>query len=157
MKLLKDERIQNYENKVKAEAYNIMMSLAFVYILAEQVFSINLGIIKEFNVFILFLTGALYTTIRLTMKDLGSYSPIKGMHPFTFYMLICATAAVAHGTLMTIRNSRLYLDGQFSYSSIAVFISSAVFVFMITAAFCSIVYLISKKRESKDMEEEPEE
>lgn len=152
MKFIKDERIESYENKVKAEAYNIMMVLAISYLIGEF-FSINLGVIKEFAVFILFMTGALYLAIKLTIKGLASYSPIKGMHPIWFSTIICGMTSIVYGILLTIRNTNRYLEGRFSGLSIMIFVYSAGFMFLLTQVICWVTYLISKKREQKDMEE----
>lgn len=152
MKFIKDERIKVYENQYKAEAYNIMMVMAFIYIIVDM-FPIDLGFFKENMVFILFMTGALYTSVRLTMKGLGSYSPIKGITPMMFSTIIAAMCSVFSGVIITVRNTSLYMDGQFSYGSLLIFLVFTVVMFSVLESMCLLIYFISKKREQKDIEE----
>ncbi|SET40875.1 hypothetical protein SAMN05660297_02310 [Natronincola peptidivorans] len=151
-KIVKDERIDHDTNKIKAEAFNIIMILAFIYIIAESL-SINLGVIKEFNVFILFMVGAVYLSTKSTLKGLSNYSPIKGMKPITFITLACGTASVIFGLFTAFRNTNLYLNGKFSGLSITVFVYSALYMFLLTEGACLLIYYISKKREQKNAEE----
>jgi len=152
MKFLKDERIKVYENKYKAEGFNIMMALAFLYIMLDAM-SVNLGFLKENMVLILFVIGAFYTGIRLTFKGLGSYSPIKGVHPLLYTTIICAIASIFYGVFLTIRNTNLYMDGKFSFPSVALFLVGAMGMFGITEVISVVIYLVSKKKEEKDIED----
>lgn len=152
MKIIKDERIKEFENKYMAEAYVIMMVLAFIYIIADS-FHTNLGFFKENMVLVLFMVGALYIVVRLTSKGLSSYSPIKGLHPVAFTTILCLSASVFYGIVLTIKNTNLYLHGKYSWQSIVLFFIGTIGMFFLTEVVCLVMYFISKKREEKEIKD----
>lgn len=152
MKLLKDERLRAYEHKYKAQAFDIMMVIGFIYLILD-ILSINLGLFKENIVIILILTGSLYVAFRLTSTGLASYSPIKGIHPLLFNTIVSIVAAIFFGLILMVRNTNLYLDGDYSFPSFALFLAGFIMMFILTEILSIIIYLLSKKKEEKDMNE----
>ena len=151
-KLVKDERIDHETNKIKAEAFTIVMILAFIYLIAESL-SMDLGIIKENNVFILFMVGCVYLSAKSTVKGLSNHSPIKGIKPIPFILLTCGAASILFGLFTAVKGSSRYLGGGISGLSVAVFIYSTSYMFMVTLAVCLFIYFISRKKEQKQVEE----
>lgn len=151
---MKDERIVRQVNKYGNEAFLLFWGISAVTIFIKA-FILDLSFTQYRYESITWLVVSIYYLSRCVSNGILTL-PAKSSEKRIFTtktILLSVVLTGIFGVLLAIRNTYLYLEGNFGLASIIVFISCWVIFFLIVITVFALVYGLSNKQANKDLDE----